>query len=978
MRESGSTIEIKVKADVSGIAGQMKAVESEINKAGSATERLSKSTDKSSKQFNKLSTEIRKAMTEFKATGNLDEANLKFANLENRVGDYGDRLRAVGKDLDTFFQLQNRLTDAQAAVDRANNNSKGVLDARARSEQNLATQTRKANRQLTDTVRGTISELRRLSVEGKGSAEQIERLFGRAVKSAQDLDVTTEDLVKTYGKLRTTVESSNLSYKTQQTLINNVKVAQEQSAQSMRVMNKGLSQQENGVGDVSYAMMSFTRLLEDTPYGFRGFANNIQPTIFGLVQMNEVTIQAAENFRKMHGREMPLAQRAMLNFKTALKGPINQLLLLTSVIAVAGTLIERYSQQSNKAKQVTKELGDEFLRLYDVTKGDNPLMVDFSQSTKGLEDYATALGNVAKNATATFVGLSTFRTAIGPVAQSVAEFFMPALKEQVALAKQNFDTATGLSEEAKARLKTIQTEAEVQLYILENQEIRAAVERQINENRVRTANDEIFKTQELIEIEKIRQSQGEEAAVRQQSLYKTQSIQNDTTLDSEQKEVLLKEEQLKLDYEILRLGGKKTNENKKQVEQYASMMQNLRRLLEDEEERTTVAELELQKRREIADLEVSLAERRRDNEKISAEQEKVLIDLIEQRYGILIQVATLESTKTVQALAEQAMLSDRLVQIEQKRLLGQYDSVISLEAQVKEIEYQQALARALGEIELKNYATTQDKEDAIARTTEEFRNQYRLALLISQLQEQRTIDEFLRPSMSEEDGVVQRAEEARLANLAYYEAEKQKIKDQSALSDYERAKSLAEAYNTFLKTEQDITDKGTKEVAAIRFRNQTEGILMVTSALEQFVGGMDASSKKQFENQKKLAIGLAGLNTYLAVSQVLADDTIKPSWLKYPAAAAMLIQGLAQVNSIRNTKYGSAGSSSGVRGGAPSQQGFQEVASTQNAMSGVGATMNTQAPATNITVIGNVDREGIAFAVREGENSISSRATFAR
>jgi hypothetical protein len=243
--------------------------------------------------------------------------------------------------LDTFYQLQNKIVDAQAAVDRANNNSKGVLDARAKAEQNLATQTRKANRQLADTVRGTISELRRLSVEGKGSAEQIERLFGRAVKSAQDLDVTTEDLVKTYGQLRSTVESSNLSYKTQQTLINNVKVAQEQSAQSMRVMNKGLSQQENGVGDVSYAMMSFTRLLEDVPYGFRGFANNIQPTIFGLVQMNEATIEAAENFRKMHGREMPLAQRAMLNFKTALKGPINQLLLLTSVIAVAGTLIER-------------------------------------------------------------------------------------------------------------------------------------------------------------------------------------------------------------------------------------------------------------------------------------------------------------------------------------------------------------------------------------------------------------------------------------------------------------------------------------------------------------------------------------------------------------------------------------------------------------------------------------------------------------
>jgi hypothetical protein len=675
----------------------------------------------------------------------------------------------------------------------------------------------------------------------------------------------------------------------------------------------------------------------------------------------------------MHGREMPLAQRAMLNLKSALSGPINQLLLLTSVIAVAGTLFERFMQQSKKAGDSAKTLSDRYLELYNAVQLSNSVLsFNYDTQIESLKSYVAASELVVESIQKEVEELREKRRAFG--ASGRTEEYL-AVNQLIRATKDRLSAAEKLSEEGKTQLTTLEAEKRVQDEI-NNQDIqRLQIIRQQIVNRNRVAGESLKQVQNELEIEKTRVQLGDEAAAAKRRDLALNDAYIDGAIAINDKKLI----EARYELEIFNIRNKGARSVREIKNEYDGMLLALQRLLDDEKERTTVAQLELQKRREIADTEAKVAERRREGEAISQEQEKALIDLIEQRYGILIQVATLESTKTVQALAEQAMLSERLVQIEQKRLLGQYDSVISLEAQAKEIEYQQALARALGEIELKNYATTQDKEDAIRETTKEFQNQYRLALLISQLQEQRTIDEFLRPSMSEEDELLQRQNEAQLANIAYYEDEKKKIKDESALSDYERAKKLAEAYNTFLKNEQDITDKGTKEVAAIRFRNQTEGILMVTTALEQFVGGMDASSRKQFENQKKLAIGLAGLNTYLAVSQVLADESIKPSWLKFPAAAAMLVQGLAQINSIRNTKYGSASTSGGVRGGAPTQQqGFQEVQMTQNAMSGVGSTFTRERTQTNITVIGNVDREGIAFAVRDGENSISSRATFAR
>jgi len=48
-------------------------------------------------------------------------------------------------------------------------------------------------------------------------------------------------------------------------------------------------------------------------------------------------------------------------------------------------------------------------------------------------------------------------------------------------------------------------------------------------------------------------------------------------------------------------------------------------------------------------------------------------------------------------------------------------------------------------------------------------------------------------------------------------------------------------------------------------------------------------------------------NTALAVTQVLADETIKPSWLKFPIAGMMIAQGVAQAATINAQAFAKGG-----------------------------------------------------------------------
>ena len=974
MRETGSTINIKVKVDSSGITREMRAVESEIKKTEASTERLSRTTEKSSKQFSKLSGEIRKAMTEFKATGNVEDKARDFESLGRRIEDYGDRLRLAGKDLDTYYQLLNKLASAEGTVVNAMNNSKAVLDARAKAERTVAMEATKANLAIARGVRGTVFELKRLAYEGKATEEQIMRLFGRSVKSAEDLEVTTIDLTKAFAQQRAIIEASNLPLETRERLLRNVIIGQQDASRTMGMMNRSLNQQEGDVGNVSYAMMSFTRLLEDIPYGFRGFANNIQPTIFGLVQMNEHTQAAADNFKKLHGKEMPLAQRAMLNFRQALSGPVNQLLLLTSVIAVAGTFIERYMQQSKKAEDSAKTLSERYLALYQAISLTNSVLgFNYDETINSLKSYKGATDDVVKSIEEEIKALEkrlTLSLAVGGRGRANVE--AKEIRALIKVEKERLSVAETLSDEAKEKLSTLEQEKSVQDEIIRQDNVRFEIlNRQIS-NRNRDAGVTLKQVQDELQIEKVRVRLGDEAAARTKKDLALENAYIDGAIAINDKKLI----EARYELEIFNIRNKSTKSAREIRNEYEAMLRALQRQLADEQELSTVGGLRIEQAREIEDIQLRVAERRKEGETISIEQENELIRLINERYKIVIAISEVQSKRIVDGLGRELVVTQALVKAAQARLDYDEQTALQLEYQAEELEYQIELQEQTNSIRLSDFASQEDMNRALTFATEQLKQQYLLSLMNQQLQDRADVEDYVRP-MSNEGQAIQERQDAELASLSYFLAEKQKLMLDDSLSEQERLKRIAEANEDHNLRMEEITKRGQEIISFVRFKTTKEGLDLVTGALEQFANGAEARNKKQFEFQKKLAIGLATINTYLAVSEVLKDPFIQPTWLKYVQAGAMLVQGLAQVNSIRNTQYGGT-SSGGVSGGRQSapQQGFQEVMPTQ-ALAGATSTMNNQTQSMNITVIGNVDREGIAFAVRDGEDMISSRATFA-
>jgi len=124
-----------------------------------------------------------------------------------------------------------------------------------------------------------------------------------------------------------------------------------------------------------------------------------------------------------------------------------------------------------------------------------------------------------------------------------------------------------------------------------------------------------------------------------------------------------------------------------------------------------------------------------------------------------------------------------------------------------------------------------------------------------------------------------------------------------------------------------------------------------------------------FGDSKAGAIAQALINTYEGAS--LAFAKVPPPF-NVPAAAAATAFGLRQVGQIRSTNLSGSGGSASAGGGAMSS------AARPGARTGGGPSQrfasNQQQPSKPmvINVTGNVDREGIAWAVRKGEQIIES------
>lgn len=985
MRDTGSTITVKVNADVSSFNAEMSKVNAEIQKAEASNEKLSRSAQKGSGLFRIYGKEIRQALNEFRATGNLDGANARLAEIKGNVDAFGSSLERSGQNMQEYFTLTNQLSSATNSLNSAYGNSTVAVNTSEVAQKSLNEEVRKSAdiirrnaqarafdarqvkvsaQEVRDSVTGQIALLRRLSVQGRGTTEEISIAFNRIARTEQELTVTTEDLTQAFLRQQKVVEGSRMSFKNKQLSLNQLKVAEEQTAQSMRKTTSGLAQQENQVGDVSYAMVSFTRLLEDMPYGFRGFANNIQPTVYGLIQLNDKTSAAAAEFRKMHNKEMPLAQRAMINFKSALSSPINQLLLLTSVIAVAGTMIERYAEQNKKAEGAAKSLSDKYLALYDAVQLTNSVLsFNYDEKITDLEVYKNATADVVQGIEEEVKALEDKQRAeSGGRGEGGAE--INQIKEALKVERERLSIAKKLLSENEDKVKTLRLEKSVQDEILNSERSRQAI--YLAQLRIRDDSDakQLAQLQDEVKIEKVRQASGDEAAVREKHRLAIERLKNDELATANGLWLI----NLQLEMDLLRLNKDKKKETKEIRNEYDGILLSLQRQLEDEKVMSDQAKLRVGREREITDLHKTIAARRREGEEISFEQETKLYDAIEARYDLIEAREERARRRTIQSYGEQNVLLGAQNVVLDTLLKGEFARAEVLEFGLTDLQYQNDLAELNYEISQKTFDTDEEALEYQRLRVSLLEQEYQIKLKNQVLSARSEVTSFLAPELSPIDQIIANRDKARTASDISFLAEKASIEQQYADGTIEREQALTAMYARQEAERVAIALKGTTAIQDIKSKGYIEGSMIIVGALEQLNQSSEATSKKAFDRQKAISAGLATINTLLAITQVLSDKTIPSTFLKYAQAGAIATIGFAQVRKIQSAQYG--GSTSGV--GAPAiSEGFVE--SDVQARQGVIGTMNNSLPQMIVNVTGTVDKEGIAWAVMQGTDQINSR-----
>jgi hypothetical protein len=212
----------------------------------------------------------------------------------------------------------------------------------------------------------------------------------------------------------------------------------------------------------------------------------------------------------------------------------------------------------------------------------------------------------------------------------------------------------------------------------------------------------------------------------------------------------------------------------------------------------------------------------------------------------------------------------------------------------------------------------------------------------------------------------QREEQAKLRQEQADEA----VRDATSVGEGELnvTRATLGAKLELYQTSEDMV--GEVMSSGARFRAQ-----LLENEQEGLIEMMDLSTsiaRNAFGDIKEVAIAEALVNTYVGVTRALS---------KYngPLEAIMVglkvAQGIAQVNKIRRTTIGSGGAGGGARSpsvSAPSSPSFVNDLGAAGQVAGtIGPFGATTTP--NISITANLDRQGLALAVRDGESDIATR-----
>ena len=293
----------------------------------------------------------------------------------------------------------------------------------------------------------------------------------------------------------------------------------------------------------------------------------------------------------------------------------------------------------------------------------------------------------------------------------------------------------------------------------------------------------------------------------------------------------------------------------------------------NDEELKKINDLKQQKIDIETDLQATiLTETRKNNEKRDQENQKS----VERSKSVAAEKKKIEADRLAAELKNQEEISDLVNQLMQENID---------EAQKIADDAEKA------------------KIDALVKATED-RIKIEDALFANQQ------DLFLTAQQKEIQAVVEKYEKLNELAIGNAEAEKQiveqrtaelkAIKDRDAAEDLQRQKQL--------------------EAQKIQFVN--DGIGALANLVGSFSAKNEAQAKKQFQVSKALNIAQALVQTYQSATAAFASQVIPgdpSSVVRGQIAAGIAVAtGLAQVNKIRQTKFGSGsggGSSSGGSGG---------------------------------------------------------------
>lgn len=152
------------------------------------------------------------------------------------------------------------------------------------------------------------------------------------------------------------------------------------------------------------------------------------------------------------------------------------------------------------------------------------------------------------------------------------------------------------------------------------------------------------------------------------------------------------------------------------------------------------------------------------------------------------------------------------------------------------------------------------------------------------------------------------------------------IDEQNKLKEHhEKLNEIARIYGGQLVEEYSTMMKSIEEVQGQSWQSQA---LTYTAVLENISREGSKQNRKMFELNKAAAIANTIVSTYAGAEKAIEQL----GWWGYPMAALIVADGLARVQTIRNTSFGSGGGSGGSSGGGAT------------GISGTGAVSRQEAP----------------------------------